>query len=288
MPNTIQIKSGTIMSKTFRDMMNRYDAIKENGNKPSKIPLVKNGEKYITLDYFGAMRENYWEGTDPALPNNVTVTNIVNSSQNIGYFIDPDNTPLNGINWSNLKSKGITEVYVRVMNSNYNQFGSVLNSIIKAGLKAYSWIWEGFSYTSFLTLQGWNILMDMETYNMPNYYSEIRGIQNLCKANKKAFILCTKPEGLDGDQKWNIIKDYCDFLMPMLYLNDYEISVDSLVSYMQKYNKLYPGKIYPALETYESDKNVVAKSNSEIMTEVNAVKSYCKGFGLFRYGLSNY
>ncbi|UTB32028.1 MAG: peptidoglycan-binding protein [Methanobacterium sp. ERen5] len=208
--------------------------------------------------------------------------------QGVGYFINPEITPLDKIEWSGLRAKGITEVYVRIVNANYNQFGSDLTSIVKAGLKPFAWVWQGFSYTSYLTLQGWNMVLDMETYEMPKFYDEIRGIQNLCKANKRTFILCTKADGWDGDQKWSTLQGYCDYLMPMLHLQDYGMTIESLSEYMQKYNKLYPGKIYPALETYKSDKNVVAKSNSDLMSEVNAVKTYCKGFALFRYGLSNY
>ncbi|UTB32705.1 MAG: peptidoglycan-binding protein [Methanobacterium sp. ERen5] len=208
--------------------------------------------------------------------------------QGVGYFINPEITPLDKIEWSGLRAKGITEVYVRIVNANFNQFGPDLTSIVKAGLKPFAWVWQGFSYTSYLTLQGWNMVLDMETYEMPKFYSEIRGIQNLCKANKKTFILCTKAQEWDGKQYWNIIKDYCDYLMPMLYLNDYKKSLSQLTEYMKIYNKEYPGKIYPALETYESDQNVVSKSNSDLMSEINAIKPYCKGFGLFRYGLSNY
>ena len=66
----------------------------------------------------------------------------------IGYFIDPANTPVSGIDFNALKSQGITEVYYRVFNSDYNKHDSTLAKIKAAGLKPYVWVWQGFSHTA--------------------------------------------------------------------------------------------------------------------------------------------
>ena len=134
--------------------------------------------------------------------------------------------------------------------------------------------------------RGWNICVDMEKYDMQNYYTEIQAIRSASKG--KTFILCTKAEGWDGDQKWNIIRNYCDYLMPMLYIGDYNKTVADLMAYMKSYNIKYPDKIYQVLETYESDAHIVAKGKAALNAEIVACKPYCKGLGLFRYGLSNY
>ena len=134
--------------------------------------------------------------------------------------------------------------------------------------------------------KGWNICMDMEKYDMVKYYAEIRNVRAACK--DKTFILCTKPQGWDGDQKWSVIKDYCDYLMPMLYLGDYNKTVVQLKEYMEYYNRLYPNKIYPVLETYVSDAKPVPKTNTVLESEISSIKPYAKGIALFRYGLGNY
>lgn len=209
----------------------------------------------------------------------------MSSTYNMGYFVDPANTPVSKIDFNTLKSQGITEVYHRVFNNDYTTHDSTLTKIKAAGLKPYAWVWQGFSYTSYMASKGWNICLDMEKYDMYNYYNEIKNVRTACK--DKTFILCTKPQDWDGDQKWSVIKDYCDYLMPMLYLGDYKKSTSQLNQYMEHYNTLYPGKIYPALETYISDANATPKSNTVLEEEINTCKPYCNGLGLFRYGLSN-
>lgn len=205
---------------------------------------------------------------------------------NTGYFLNPTNTPIKSDTFKTLKKGGATEVYLRITNSNYNTWEKTLKDIQTAELKPYAWTWQGFCYTKYLADQGWNICLDMETYNMPQYYQEIQEVRT--ESTGKTFILCTKPQEWDGEQYWSTINKYCDYLMPMLYIGDYNKTITQLESYMNKYNTKYPNKIYPALETYVSDANPVSKSNTTITAEINTVKPYCKGLGLFRYGLSNY
>jgi hypothetical protein len=204
------------------------------------------------------------------------------SNTNMGYFIDQENTPVSKIDFNQIKSKGITEVYYRVFNKDYITHDETLSKIKAAGLKPFVWIWEGFSYTSYMASKGWNICMDMETYNMETYYNEIKKLRT--DSQGKTFILCTKPQDWDGDQKWSVTKDYCDYLMPMVYLGDYNKSISQLNQYMEHYNTLYPGKIYPALETYISDANVVPKSNTVLNEEINTCKPYSE-VGIVQIGV---
>jgi len=204
----------------------------------------------------------------------------------IGYFINPEITPLNKINWTELKQNGITAVYVRVFNNNYTQFNQWFLAITGAGLKPYAWIWQGFGYAKYMVDKGWNICMDLETYTMANYMAEVKTLRADTKG--KTLIICTKPDAWDGNQRWDLLAPLCDYIMPMLYLGDYHKTNTQLASYMSSYNSKYPGKIYPVLETYVADRNVVPKSTNVIVGEVDTVKPYCRGIGLFRYGLSNY
>jgi hypothetical protein len=251
--------------------------------------------------YFGPVTKaavKVWQGKNGLLKDGIvgpitwkkmfpTVTTTPTTATfGLGYFINPEATSLDKCDFTAMKAKGITEVYVRIFNSTYNQMGSWLTKIKAAGLKPYAWTWMGFSYTAQVTAAGWHICHDEETYNMANYYNELKAIQAACKSNGKTFILCTKAQDWDGDQKWSVIKDYCDYIMPMLYLGDYGKTVAQLAAYMKSYNTKYPGKIYPVLETYKSDANPVKKDLTVLQAEIAACKPYCKGIGLFRYGIT--
>lgn len=212
---------------------------------------------------------------------------------NIGYFIDPSATPLDKINFASLKANGITEVYIRAKNSDYQNLKSYLPLIISAGLKPFVHIWQGlhseknpkFLHTKELATDGWHICLDIENYDMKDYLPEIKDHRQ--NSIGKTFIICTKPTQWDGEQRWDLLAPLCDYIMPMLYVNDYGKSLSQLSSYMEIINNEFPNKIYPALETYESDKNVVPKTNNRLQSEIKACGNV-KGIALFRYGLSNY
>lgn len=206
----------------------------------------------------------------------------------IGYYINRVNTPLEKIDWKALKLKGITEVYIRCAEENLDAISAFLPSIVAAGLKPYAWTWQGFTMIDEAIAKGWHINADIEVSNTKDHLFEIKHIRCATKAANKTFILCTHPDYWNGEQNWDILVKYCDYLQPMLYLGDYNKTLDNLKAYMEFYNNKYPGKIYPALETYESDKNVVAKSKAALDKEIETVKPYCKGVSLFRYGISNF
>ncbi|MBZ2166278.1 hypothetical protein [Methanobacterium spitsbergense] len=204
---------------------------------------------------------------------------------NIGIFVDPANTPVDKIDFNKIKSDGHSEVYLRIHNADYNKFGSVLKRIQSAGIVAFAWTWSGFSYTKYLANQGWNIIADIEFYDMENHIAEIRQLRQDSKG--KTLIICTKPTDIDGNQRWDLITPLVNAIAPMMYLGDYNLSTTQLSDYIKKWNAKYPNKIYPILETYQSDKNVVPKSNAVITSEIKACGNV-KGIGLFRYGLSNF
>lgn len=207
----------------------------------------------------------------------------------VGYFINRIWTPLENIDWNTLKAKGITEVYIRCAEENLTAISKYLPQINAAGLKPYAWTWQGFTMTKEAVAAGWNICADIEDNNNLSHVTEIKAIQAACKAGGKTFILCTKAEGTwDGDQAWSTVVPLCDYIMPMLYLGDYKKSISQLESYMKTYNRKYPGKIYPALETYISDANPRPKPKADITAEIETVKPYCEGVALFRYGICNY
>lgn len=207
----------------------------------------------------------------------------------VGYFIDPNATPLARIDWVALKASGISEVYVRAQNKGVNSYANLkpyYSKMVDAGLKPYAWIWQGFSHTKEVADMGYHIVFDLETYKMADYMGEVKQVRKDC--NGKTFVICTKPEEWDGPQRWDLLAPLCDYLMPMLYVGDYNKSVAQLEAFTRKYNAKYPGKIYPALETYVSDKNTVPKTNAVLNGEISAIKPYVEGIALFRYGISKY
>jgi hypothetical protein len=168
----------------------------------------------------------------------------------------------------------------------YTNLESHYNRIVDAGLKPYAWTWKGFNHTKELADMGYNIVFDLETYKMVDYISEVEQVRK--DSEGKTLIICTKPDGWDGNQRWDLLAPLCDYLMPMLYVGDYNKSVEQLGDYVKRYNVKYPGKIYPALETYVSDAKVVAKTNTVLNTEISAIEEHVKAVALFRYGISRY
>ena len=133
---------------------------------------------------------------------------------------------------------------------------------------------------------GFHTILDLETYQMADYISEVKQFRR--DTQGKTFIICTKPDEWDGSQRWDLLAPLCDYLMPMMYLGDYNKSTAQLAATTQRYNTKYPGKLYPALETYISDQKPTPKSNTALQAEISAIKPYVKGIALFRHGLSNY
>jgi hypothetical protein len=207
----------------------------------------------------------------------------------VGYFINPDVTPLSQIDFGALKRSGISAVYIRATNSGstiYTNLNHYYSKIVSAGISPFAWVWEGFSHAEEVTAMGFHTVMDLETYDMASYINEVEQLRT--DTQGKTLIICTKADGWDGNQRWDLLAPLCDYLMPMLYLGDYNKSITDLNNYIKSYNTTYPGKIYPALETYVSDNNVVAKTNTILTYEIDAIKPYIEGLGLFRYGLSNF
>jgi len=294
-----QLTGGAVSLAVFNDMRARYNAyVLKNKSLPDKIYTVSGGSDYVSLEYFDVMvankdrygaaynkePETIWITTTPVTfktdPPKTTVF-----VPELGYFVNPEATPYTKIDFVSLKNKGINCIYYRIFNDNYTKHADVLSKIKAAGLKPYAWVWEGFKYGKELAALGWNICIDVENYNMSASVPALKQLRADTKG--RTLIICTKPTLWDGDQKWEMLIPICDYIMPMLYLGDYKKTMVDLVEYMSKYNKLYPGKIYPALETYKSDANPVPKDKDVLQAEIAACKPYSKGIGLFRYGLTS-
>ena len=205
----------------------------------------------------------------------------------VGYYIEPSQTAINTIDFAKLKKIGITDIYVRATTDGncgviYTKLPQWKARADAAGLRIHAWVWDGFygKYAKAVADMGINILMDMETYKMNSKLSQLANIRE--NSRGRIFTVCAKAEGIDGPQEYAKVIKHCDYISPMLYKGDYGLSLASMKAYAEKYGKKYP--IIMSLETYESDRNPVPKSNASLLAEIEAVRPWCRGVILFRYG----
>ncbi len=221
--------------------------------------------------------------------NTQTNTNYI-----VGYYINPNVTPISEINFNALKSAGITDIYVLVTNNNYSPVLS--EAQIKAdavGIRTNAWVYPGFKYASQVAQMKIGVQLDVETYNMHAYLLQI--LEMRLATQGVTFSLTVKPDGWDGNQYYYLIAPLCDYIVPQLYLGEYSQNITGLTNKAKSYNQIYnlyniifPNKIVAGLETYQSEQNATPKNTSTISEEINAVKPYTRGVILFRYGLSNF
>ncbi|PKL45074.1 MAG: hypothetical protein CVV41_03005 [Candidatus Riflebacteria bacterium HGW-Riflebacteria-1] len=215
------------------------------------------------------------------------VTSELSDDFIVGYYIEPMQTAISTIDFAKLKKIGITDIYVRATTDGnsgviYTKLPQWKARADAAGLRIHAWVWDGFygKYAKAVADMGINILMDMETYDMNSKLSQLANIR--ANTEGKIFTVCAKADGIDGPQEYAKVIKHCDYISPMLYKGDYNLSLASMKAYAKKYGEKYP--IIMSLETYESDRNPVPKSNSSLIAEIETVRPYCKGVILFRYG----
>lgn len=205
----------------------------------------------------------------------------------VGYYINPNVTPISKIDFAALKSAGITDIYVLAKNDNYSPVLKEAKSKADAvGIRTNAWVYPGFKYASQVADMKIGVQLDVETHNMSEYVSEIKSMRSATKG--VTFSVCVKPELWDGKQYYNQIAPYCDYIVPMLYIGDYKHGLTGLKNWVRVFNYMYPRKIVAGLQTYKSDKNLTPKKEIVLLTEIKAVQPYTRGVILFRYGLSKF
>ena len=212
----------------------------------------------------------------------------------IGYYINPNVTPISEINFKALKSAGITDIYVLVTNNNYLPVLSEAKKKADAvGIRTNAWVYPGFNHASQVAKKKIGVQLDVETYFMPAYLLQILAMR--LATYGETFSLTVKPDGWDGYQYYYLIAPLCDYIVPQLYVGEYGQGTTGLTKKAKNYNQIYnlyniifPNKIVAGLETYQSDQNTTPKNSSTISAEIKAVKPYTRGVILFRYGLSNF
>ncbi len=205
----------------------------------------------------------------------------------VGYYINPNVTPLSEINFSALKTAGITDIYVLATNDNYlSVLPEAKRRADSVGIKTHAWVFPGFSHASQVAQMKIGVQLDVETYKMPEYVSQIKQMRE--DTEGVTFSVTVKPELWDGNQYYYLIVPYCDYIVPQLYLGDFRHGITGLKTWVQVYHFLYPGKIVAGLQTYESYQNIDPVSTGTMMAEIKTVQPYTRGVILFRYGLSNF
>lgn len=220
----------------------------------------------------------------------IKITPTPTATFKVGYYIEPRATPISKIDFNQLKKNGITSVAIRASTNGsagvkYTELPGIKKLLDAAGLEAWAWVWDGFPYAKQVAAMGWNILIDMETYQMSTKIAQLTQMRK--DTQGRGFIICIKPQGWDGDQKVDQLVKICDFITFMSYTGDYKKSNTELANLYKTWNAKYPGKFIASLESYQSDANVVPKTNAALQAEIKAVQPYTKGVFVFRYGLSN-
>jgi hypothetical protein len=205
----------------------------------------------------------------------------------VGYYINPRVTPISQIDFQDLKSAGITDIYVLVRDDNYSRVLTEAKTKADAvGIKTHAWVFPGFSYASKVAQMKIGVQLDVETYDMPSFIPQIKAMRQ--DTQGVTFSVCVKPEGWDDNQYYYLIAPYCDYIVPMLYIGDYGEGISGLKNWAKVYNILLPGKIVVGLQTYDSYQNVTPVSESTLLAEIKAVQPNTRGVILFRYGLSKF
>ncbi len=205
----------------------------------------------------------------------------------MGYYINPHATPISKINFTTLKDAGITDIYVLVDNENYlSVLGEAKSKADTVGIRTTAWVFPGFKHANEVAQMKIGVQLDVETYDMPSYVSQIKVMRG--ETRGVPFSVCAKPEKWDGNQYYHLIAPHCDYIVPMLYLADYDVETRHLKVLIKFYNYMYPGKIVAALQTYRSDQDLTPKDENHLLAEVRAVQHYTGGVILFRYGLSKF
>lgn len=223
-----------------------------------------------------------------------STSNHSNGNFIVGYYINPTATPISEINFNDLKNAGITDVYVLVTNKTYQSvLPETKQKADAVGIRTNAWIYPSFGYVSEVAKMKIGVQLDMETYNMPSYLLQI--LQMRLATYGETFSITVKPDGWDGTQYYYLLAPLCDYIVPQLYIGEYNQGITGLTSKVKNYNQIYnlynlifPGKIVAGLETYQSDKNLTVKNATTLQTEIKAVQPYTRGVILFRYGLSNF
>lgn len=289
--STETAQSGTL---TQTEYVGLAKTVKSNIDTTGTAPGYANSSLgkigYENLIYLMSKVMNFY-ATNNRLPSTLTV-NPWNPTQTatgfmVGYYISPSLTPISAINFNALKSAGITDIYVLATNTNYATILSAAKTKASAvGIRTNAWVYPGFKYASQVAQMGIGVLLDVETYNMQAYVPQIQAMRTATKGVQ--FSIVTKPDGWDGNQRYDLIAPLCNYIIPMLYLGDYGQGITGLTNWVKTYNTKYPGKFIAGLETYVSDRNPTPKSASTISAEIRAVQPYTHGVALFRYGLSNF
>lgn len=231
-------------------------------------------------------------GCVSAAGNSTTAQNSPNFI--VGYYINPNATPISEINFNDLKSAGITDIYVRVTNDNYlSVLPEAKEKADTVGIRTNAWVFPGFAHASQVAQMKIGVQLDMETYNMPAHLLQILDMR--LATHGVTFSLTVKPDGWDGNQYYYLIEPLCDYIVPQLYIGEYEYGTTSLTNRVKKYNQIYnvyniffPRKIVAGLETYQSNESTVHKNTSTLSAEIKVVQPYTRGVILFRYGLSSF
>jgi len=217
------------------------------------------------------------------------------------YYVNPTDTPSYDLNA--MKKAGITDVFMLVSptpgKSNY--YATYLPQIkplfTAAGITLHAWIFPDFTtqQVAKISAMGINIHLDLEFGYLPSTEYVTNFVANMRAACiGRIFTVAVDPDAPDVDsgaiygENYNLLAQQVDAIVPMLYKGYFNLSdatMKSAAAYMQKEA---PGKLWIALQSYQSDNNPIPLTASSVLTQINDVKANANGIASFRYGLSNF
>ncbi len=231
--------------------------------------------------------------------NVLTLTS--NLSYHYIYYVNPTATPSYDLNA--MKKTGITDVFMLVSphpgDSNY--YGTYLPQIKplfdNAGITLHAWIFPDFTTqdVSKIAAMGVNIHLDLEF----GYFPSTEYVTNFVTTMRAActgriFTVAVNPNAPNTDSgavygdDYSLLAQHVDAIVPMLYKGNYNLSDATMTSATAYMQKEAPGKLWIALQSYQSDSNATPLSANSVLTQINDVKANANGIASFRYGLSNF
>ena len=261
---------------------------------------------FTNLVYLNAKALEYY-GANQHLPSYVVLDVFSKGSVSahpVIFYVNPNATPTWDL--AAMKQSGITDVFMLASRSSSSAhyfrtfLPKIKPSFQAAGLTLHAWVFEGFTAAEAaeVAAMGINLHVDLEGTgaglgnSISAHTSYVAGLRAACPG--RIFTIATMPDapGVDSGaaygQDYRQLAQHVDAIVPMLYQGNYNLSNATLTSAAAYMQKEAPGKLWIALETYQSDQNPTALSASSLAADITAVKASANGIVLFRYGLTNY
>ncbi|MBC7089228.1 MAG: hypothetical protein H5T39_05755, partial [Methanobacteriales archaeon] len=294
-----------------------------NGRSPNYATTTIGKVNYQSLIYAYA-RIIKFHNTYKRLPNYVTITNVsINVTRaHGGIWVHTDD--MENIDFTALKNKGITDIFLGQLAFNEEYRDKLLNFIQKASnanIKVHAWViclqqngtWIDPTNETYIdnligTIRGYLIPgvsgVHLDYIRYPGNASEFPNATDIITEIVKRVYVTVKsikpnvlvsaalmPEkGVNAyyyGQDYAQLAQYLDVLIPMAYKGNYCKNTTWIMEVTRYIKDRCGGKeVWTGLQTYISDSNATPIPKTELESDIMAsLKGGATGYVLFRYGL---